>query len=388
MKRRFLLLIISAFPFLPANAQVTGIKSFYVGHSLTDFIGEMVRGLSNDDPGTTFEFAYQQILGSPLRWQWEALERQDFVNFPDAAIYAFYDEDNGLPSGDFTHLVLTESVPRHNNEYGIVETYNYLDSFYLYAIQENPGIHPYLYEVWHCIESGTPTGCDYDINTNPFRQRLIDDLPMWESAVDTFNARNNPPVPMKLIPAGQALGLLYDRIYDGQIPGITTIEQVFDDDIHGNDTVRYLVACVHYATLFERSPVGLTNELFVWWGGAFGPVSESLAAQLQEIAWETVCNYTPLGINCGPLSLGENSLFDQVRIYPVPAKNQVTVSLDKGYELAAIRVLDITGKELQAISSVNSSEMTIDVSGQSAGVYFLELDVENQAVLKKIIVEN
>lgn len=385
--RTLLLSIIIVFPFAFIKAQVSDIKSFYVGHSLTDYIGEMIRGLSNDDPETTFEFAYQQILGSPLRWQWEALERQDFVNFPDADIYAFYDADNGLPAGDFTHLVLTESVPRHNNEYGIGETYNYLDSFYLYAIQDNPAIRPYLYEVWHCIESGTPTGCDYDVDSNPFRQRLTDDLPMWESAVDTFNARNNPAFPMKLIPAGQALGLFYDKIHNGEIPGITNIEQVFDDNIHGNDTVRYLVTCVHYATLFERSPVGLTNELFVWWGGAFGPISQSLAAQLQEIAWETVCNYEPLGINCGPLSVENAEIDSQVRMYPNPASGKVTIAFGRESENVSIRVIDVFGRDIYFNQKIGGSEVIIDMHENETGIYFVEIKIDNQTLLNKLVLK-
>ncbi len=370
-----------------SNAQTTTIKSFYVGHSLTDYIAEMVLRLSEDDSETSFDFAYQQILGSPLRWQWQALERQDYVNFPDGKIFAFYDEENGLPAGDFTHLVLTESVPRHFNEWGIVETYYYLDSFYNYAIADNPDIKPYLYEVWHCIESGTPTGCDYDVDTNPFRQRLTDDLPMWESAVDTFNTRNNPVHPMKLIPAGQAVGLFYDKIYNGEIPGITSIEDVFDDNIHGNDTLRYLVACVHYATLFERSPVGLTNELYNWWGGAFGPISASLAAQLQEIAWETVCNYEPLGINCGPLSVKGADLSDHIRLFPVPAKDRVTVSLPGEATVVSIRLLDVLGKELKAESVIHSSGIEVDLSGQGSGVYLMELEFADQRIVKRFVIE-
>ena len=83
---------------------------------------------------------------------------------------------------------------------------------------------------------------------------------MWEKAVDYLNDKYNPNPPMTLIPSGQALATLYDSIQSGAFPGATTIDQFFDDRIHGNDTVRYLVACVNYAAVTGRSPVGLTNE--------------------------------------------------------------------------------------------------------------------------------
>ncbi len=366
------------------RTQSNSINGFYVGHSLTDYIGEMVRGLASSDSEVDFNFSYQQILGSPLRWQWQAIHRQDYTNSPDGSIYSFYDPVNGLPSGNYSHLILTESVPRHNNEWGIEETYNYLDSFYLYAIQYNTQIKPYLYEVWHCINSGTPTGCSYDIDANPFRQRLTDDLSMWESAIDTFNLRNNPIHPIKLIPAGQAIGLFYDKIYNGEIQGISSINEVFEDDIHGNDTIRYLVACVHFATLFEKSPVGLTNELNNWWGGAFGPFSPSLAEQLQEIAWQTVCNYEPLGINCSESLSNKKNTKEVLSIFPNPTSDFLFVKFNKPQTSSDLRLYDLTGKKIKSIMSQNNTMEKMDLRDLNNGVYFLEIITDDHVFLEQI----
>lgn len=385
MKKSFLIAITLFFAFNFANAQ-QNIKAFYIGHSLTDYIPDMIYSLSENESETSFNHSFQTIPGSPLRWHWGALERDDYSNNPGAKKFAFYDPEDGLPSGDFTHLVLTESVPRHIEPWGIFETYDYIDSFYLYAIQDNPTIQLYLYEVWHCLLSGTPTGCDDDINSNPFRQRLTDDLPMWESAIDTFNLRNNPTNPIKLIPAGQAMGLLYDKIYNNEVPGITTIEQVFEDDIHANDTVRYMMACVHYATLFERSPVGLTNELFDSWGVAFGDIPENLALILQETAWEAVCNYTPLGIDCGPLSVDKIDKHD-ISLFPVPADKQITIKFNQNYQEVAIRVVDLMGKELFFTNQVAGSEYVVNTQSYNSGVYIIDITVDNNKVSRKIIIE-
>jgi hypothetical protein len=53
------------------------------------------------------------------------------------------------------------------------------------------------------------------------------------------------------------------------------------DGEHPNSAGIYLEACVLYATIFGRSPVGLTD----W------HISEKDAADLQRIAWETVRDY-------------------------------------------------------------------------------------------------
>lgn len=265
-------------------------KAFYIGHSLSDQIPDMVKSLSDYHPSVSFDWVYQSIPGAPLRWQWQRKENNDYgPNYPYFA--GFYDEDYGLPAGNFNVLVLTESVPRHWAPWGIEETYQYADSFFVYADQFNPGTRVFLYEDWHCLQSGTPTGCDYDIDTNPWRQRLTDDLPMWESVIDTLNARFNPVNQVCLIPAAQGLARLYDSIQAGVVPDLNSIEDIFSDDIHLTDIGKYFVACIHFATIHEVSPVGLPPQLQVWWGGNFEAPSSVLALKFQEIAWQTVLEY-------------------------------------------------------------------------------------------------
>ena len=66
------------------------------------------------------------------------------------------------------------------------------------------------------------------------------------------------------------------------------------DKSHPNPTGSYLAACVFYAVLFDRSPVGLPGEL------KKGPrllvrVAPDQAAALQNIAWQTVQEMTRPG---------------------------------------------------------------------------------------------
>jgi hypothetical protein len=269
----------------------SNIKAFYIGHSLSDQIPDMVKSLADDHPDVGFDWAYQSIPGAPLRWQWQRKDANDYEGNPPY-YYAFYNQEGGLPSGGFDIMVLTEAVPRHWSEWGIFETYQYADSFFVYANTYNPNIKVYLYEDWHCILSGTPTGCDYDIDSNPWRQRIDDDLPMWESVVDTLNARFSPTNPVCLIPATQGLAHVYDSIYAGVMPGLSDINDLFSDNIHLNDVGKYFVACVHFSTIFGTSPIGLTNQLKVWWGGNFEAPTPELALKFQQIAWEVSNTYT------------------------------------------------------------------------------------------------
>lgn len=293
------------------HGQDKNIRAFYIGHSLSDGIPEMIRGLTQKESDTKFEYGYQKINGSPLRHQWNQMlnvKHKDYLDHVDKEMlkvfdsvvtnpginrYAFFNDAQGLPSGQYSHLVFTESVPRYIAPgWGNIEdTYRYVDSFYNYALRYNPDVKPYLYEVWHCVNSGTPTGCPYDKDSKPFRQRLTEDLPMWEEVIARFN-KKNPREKMKLIPVGQAIGTLYDAIERKEVPGVNSIKDLFTDDIHINDTLRYLAACMHYATLFGRSPVGLTNEVRKAGGEQYVKLNKDLALLLQKIAWETLQKYT------------------------------------------------------------------------------------------------
>jgi len=57
------------------------------------------------------------------------------------------------------------------------------------------------------------------------------------------------------------------------------------DRSHPNPTGSYLAACVFYATLFDKSPVGLPGELTKW-PLVLVRVAPDEAKQLQELAWQ------------------------------------------------------------------------------------------------------
>ncbi len=369
--RILLIFIIVLLTFFNQFAFGQNVKAFYVGHSLSDQIPDMVKSLSDDHEDVNFDWVYQSIPGSPLSWQWERKDAMDYTPNPPH-YYGFYDETGGLPTGDFDVLVLTESVPRYLS---IIElTYQYADSFFVFANLHNPNIRVYLYEDWHCLLSGTPTGCDYDVDANPWRQRLEDDLPMWESVVDTLNTRFNPSNPVCLIPAGQGLARVYDSIVAGALPGLNNIEDLFSDDIHLNDVGKYFVACVHFATIHERSPVGLTNQLQVWWGGDFDAPSEELALAFQEIAWQTVLDYprTCVTQTAGVSSFPSKETFS---VYPNPASTKVSIVSDT--EIDNVLIVNSDGRVV-----LNSNSTEIDITGLSTGIYYVKIGEVSRKLIK------
>ena len=99
-----------------------------------------------------------------------------------------------------------------------------------------------------------------------------------------------------------------------------------------------------------------------------------------ELVWYNeeyeACYYNNLGV-------GENAE-NQVTVYPNPANGSVTIS---GGDISKIEVINITGKKV--LSTVcNSEEAVIDLSGQPAGVYFINItDKNGRQSVKKIVRE-
>ena len=64
------------------------------------------------------------------------------------------------------------------------------------------------------------------------------------------------------------------------------LDMIHKNKIYPSSQGTYLAVAVLYATIFEKSPVGISYT-FKAWGG----VTEEEAAFLQRIAWETVQEY-------------------------------------------------------------------------------------------------
>ncbi|MGL1903136.1 MAG: hypothetical protein OCC49_13430 [Fibrobacterales bacterium] len=264
------------------------INAYYIGHSLTDYIPSMVNRLSEEHSSVQFDWEFQSIPGSPLSYHWGKMAENNPSTRPHS--HSFFEENDGLPAGDFDAFIMTESVPRNLNN--LKNTYPYADNFYLYAEEHNPGIQVYVYEIWHCLPNGIGADCAHVPAEEAWRQKLVDDLDVWERIVDSLNVAHSPGNPVCMIPGGQGLIKLYDAVIAGELPGISQMDALFEDHIHLNDIGRYYIALIHFAMLHNQNPQGLSNELRTQWGGTYSEIPTSAqAVVLQRLAWETVNEY-------------------------------------------------------------------------------------------------
>ena len=163
-------------------------KILFVGHSLVGpHLPDMVEaGLQH--MGESAVVQAQVINGAPLIWNWDHSAEAEGV---DGRVV--------LAKGGVTDLVLTEAIAlavhiEWNDSKGLVARWAKA------ARAENPGVRVWVYETWHSLDSGTGRTVEHDPGAGvPWRQRLYDDLHLWEGIAGKR---------ARLIPAGQAMGLL------------------------------------------------------------------------------------------------------------------------------------------------------------------------------------
>ena len=247
------------------------VKILFVGHSLVGpTLPDLVEaGLQH--MGEPAVVQAQVINGAPLAYLWDHSDQAEGV-----------DGRAVLAGGGVTDLVLTEAIPlagqvQWNDSEGLVA--RWADA----AAAGSPGARVWLYESWHSLASGSGAEVPDDPGAGvAWRQRLRDDLPLWQQIAGDR---------ARLIPAGQAMGHLADEIAAGRVPGLSDIGEVFADDIHPDGKGLYFLAMVHLAAITDRSPEGLPAKLMRTWPSRDAVITDAQAAAFQRIAWEAVSAY-------------------------------------------------------------------------------------------------
>ena len=101
-----------------------------------------------------------------------------------------------------------------------------------------------------------------------------------------------------MVPVGDVLLELHERMRAGKVPGFTDIAEVYVDGIHFNNVGSYIVGTTFYATLFRDDPRGMTAEPY---NEKLDPkkdrlIDEELAAAIQDAVWTVVSKHPLAGV--------------------------------------------------------------------------------------------
>lgn len=327
---------------------IASISVYWVGHSLINTRAETESGPIDlmslvgsfaKARGLGYTMGDHTFTGVPLSAQWRG---KPHSHNRDASEMVAKREAFERDAARYDTIVLTEALPLHE---ALVKEYSayYLRKFYCAIKNANPAARVFLYESWINLHGTDPHAGYPPMHKFDWRAEMRAQTPRWEALADgalaprvaqpgwlaSFGIGSKtdggcaPQDPIRIVPVGQALIALYDRLAsprpedrfertDGtRLEFLDLIENPYInvpaswpvkdgreedveaqraalvlrdparplDDIHPTATGIYFVALVHFATLFGQSPVGLPAP------AVLGP---ELAKTLQCIAWETV----------------------------------------------------------------------------------------------------
>jgi len=238
----------------PLPKPTAPVAVFHLGHSL---VNRDMPAMLAQLAGEGHRYHTQLGWGTTLKAHWG-----------DDAINGFAEENAhpnfraahaAVESGDYDVIVLTEMVEiRAALRYHDSALYLALWAEKAFAVR--PDVRLFLYETWHSLDD--PEG---------WLERLDRDLQRsWlDGIARPALARLPPAAQLRIIPAGQVLAA-FVRAVEAR-GGVGNVRQRTDlfartadggqDQIHLNDIGNYLVALVHFAVLYHRSPVGMPYTL-------------------------------------------------------------------------------------------------------------------------------
>jgi hypothetical protein len=177
-----------------------------------------------------------------------------------------------------------------------------IEKFTRLALEHNPNIRITVQEFWlpfdlydttfkqrpKKVDHNAPTGAELRKLHAPYFRSMDDH-------VRELNKKQGKRV-LFVVPVGQAVIALREKIIAGQAPGLKTQEDLFADAIgHARPPLQALVAYCHFGVIYRRSPVGLPMPAIL--EKAKNPNWDAkLNRLLQELAWEAVTQHPLSGV--------------------------------------------------------------------------------------------
>ncbi|WP_137109960.1 hypothetical protein [Rhodobacter sp. SY28-1] len=196
----------------------------------------------------------------------------------------------------FDVLVLTERVPVRS-AIGWEEAVEYTQQWFDHAWTKGnggKGAETIYYASWVDIRSGPGNDDGYDLPDErviPLRERLDLEMGSWQDVADQVNAaRPAGSPPMRVIPGPKIIAAVLDAIAAGTAPGLTSIQDLFEDTIHPNAKGAFLIALAHFGVIYGRDPRTLPNLR-----GELGWPTAEQADWMKALVWDVLRAYPDSG---------------------------------------------------------------------------------------------
>ena len=210
----------------------------------------------------------------------------DYADFTGPAYGTF---GNALPNYEWDAVTLEPFGPTATDAARIAD-------FVGLMLNKPANIHTqaYLYENWPLqsnIGAGTfssfweqPwTGINATIRTRDYFQSLANQVNVAELGLEKE---------ILLVPAGDVLNALDKRMRAGDVPGFSSVNALYQDDVHLKTGVGYFtVSTAFYATMYHDNPMGLAIP-----ANMTSTVTPEFAAIVQRVVWDVVAGHPYSGV--------------------------------------------------------------------------------------------
>lgn len=266
----------------PAFTDVKGLRVFSAGHSFHVFMPgilndiAMKAGIKDHKP-----VGLSSIGGSRVIQHWDVADEKNKAK-------------EALRSGKVDVLTLS---PIHLPDPGI-------ENFLKLALEHNPQVHVTVQEFWLPFDlydvtfKERPKVVDHDaLSIDELRKRHAPYFESMDAHVRELNEKVGKNATF-VVPVGQAVLALREKIVAGEAPGLKKQSDLFTDPIgHATPPLQVLVAYCHFASIYGKSPVGqpLPAALSKPIDGDL-EINKKLNRLLQELAWDAVSRHPLSGV--------------------------------------------------------------------------------------------
>jgi len=176
-----------------------------------------------------------------------------------------------------------------------------MEKFAQAALAANPGARVTIQEFWLPFDQyeprfynapriPQPKQVDHNAATvtglRQMHQRYFDEM---DAHIAALNAKLGKQV-LFVVPVGQAVIALREKIIAGAAPGLKNQADLFTDPLgHPKPVLQALIADCHFAVIYRRTPVGLPRLKNQKW-------DDELNRLLQELAWDAVTHHPLSGV--------------------------------------------------------------------------------------------
>ncbi|QGY45235.1 T9SS type A sorting domain-containing protein [Maribellus comscasis] len=208
-------------------------------------------------------------------------------------------------------------------------------------------------------EEGASVSQNFTLTINPVNDAPFLVIPIPDQTIYASYELN--------IPVSSVLGVIFDDVDDDELEMSVMVE--------GTDTLPSWATMSADILVCEPmiADTGCVNIVVM--------ATDSSGASASDTFEVCVAGY--------PTAIGElEAAGPEIQMYPNPTNGQVNLEMSSGIHAVDIAVVDIAGRVVLQKQYSASERIVFDMSGKVAGMYFVNMKIDGERVVKKLIVDN